>query len=518
MSETSNKGTLLWCSFLTLIAAGMGFGVRTGVLAEWSADFGFTGLELGTITGGGLVGFGVVILLASLITDRIGYRAILLLALVLHVVSALVTFAAAPVFATSGKEATYWCLYIGMFLFAVANGLCEAVINPLTAQLYPKEKTHYLNILHAGWPGGLILGGIIGLCFIGDGSKITELPWEIPMGLFLIPTAWYGWILLKERFPVSDVQKAGLSYGDMFKEFAHPVLLCLLVLHACVGYVELGTDSWITTITTTLTQQGFELFIYTSALMFVLRFFAGPIVHRINPLGLLSLSAAVAALGLWSIASFEGVAMMWLAVTIYGLGKTFFWPTMLGVVGERFPRGGAVTMGAIGGVGMLSAGFLGGPGIGYKQDRFASEDLQEKAPETYTRYVAEKESSFLFFKSVKGLDGSKVAVLEDDGKNLAADIEKIENRGDKLSDVQATDHLNTWWQKAEATKGVDKGPVKNAKIYGGRMALKWTALVPTIMLVGYLLLVFYFKSRGGYTQVELEGGDSGGGDSGGGGS
>ena len=123
--------------------------------------------ELGTITGGGLLGFGIVIMLASLITDHIGYKPILLMAFVLHVLSALITIAATPIFNAAGKDATYWCLYWGMFIFAVANGLCEAVINPLIATVYREKKTHYLNILHAGWPGGLIVGGLLGAAIVG---------------------------------------------------------------------------------------------------------------------------------------------------------------------------------------------------------------------------------------------------------------------------------------------------------------------------------------------------------------
>jgi MFS family permease len=252
-----------------------------------------------------------------------------------------------------------------MFMFAIAWGTCEAIINPLTATLYPEEKTHYLNILHAGWPGGLILGGLIGYFFASSDANLFQVRWEILVGLFLIPTFVYGYMLFGQKFPLSEARAAGVTYMKMLKEFAAPVLLFLLFLHVCVGYVELGTDSWIINIMQSLIGgNAFLLFIYTSALMFVLRFFAGPIVHRINPLGLLFVSAVLATIGLFMLGSVAtGVAII-LAGTIYGVGKTFFWPTMLAVVSERFPRGGALTLGAIGGIGMLSAGLLGGPGIG----------------------------------------------------------------------------------------------------------------------------------------------------------
>lgn len=453
-------------SFMTLIAAGVGFAVRGAILSDWGAQFGFTKSELGTITGGGLVGFGLTIIFFSIFADLLGYRALLLAAFALHVLSAVVTLAATPVFNASGKDAAYWCLFIGMFMFALGNGLCEAAINPLVATLYPKQKTHYLNILHAGWPGGLIVGALFAYLFAGDGAAITKLRWEVAMAFFLVPTLYYGFITLKERFPISEARAAGVPFSETFASVLAPMFLFLLFIHALVGYVELGTDSWITNIMKNVIQgNALLLFVYTSGLMFVLRFFAGPIVHRINPLGLLLLSAVLGAIGLYWLGAATTGFMIVLAATVYGIGKTFLWPTMLGVVGERFPKGGALAMGLMGGVGMLSAGLLGGPGIGYKQDANASRYLQDKNPAAYAEVKADAPNSFLFFPAVTGLNGSKVEALP------------------KESPYQ--------------------DDVKAAGIYGGRRALQLTAYVPAAMAVCYLLLVIYFLTRGGYKTVHL---------------
>ena len=462
---SDNRQKLLLASFFTLIAAGAGFAVRAGILGDWSEQFGFTQTELGTITGGGLTGFGVVIILSSFFVDKVGYKPILVVAFVLHVLSAIVTVSATPIFDAAGKDSTYWCLFIGMFMFAIANGLCEAVINPLITTLYSDKKTHYLNILHAGWPAGLIVGAILAYLFVGDAAAVTHLRWEIPMLFFLIPTLIYGLMVIKERFPISEARAAGVTFVEMLKEFAAPVLLMLLVLHAMVGYVELGTDSWITNIMNNVIEgKAMLLFLYTSTIMFVLRFFAGPIVERINPLGLLFVSAILGCIGLLSLGTVEtGVAILG-AATIYGVGKTFFWPTMLGVVGERYPKGGALTLGAIGGVGMLSAGLLGGPGIGYTQDRFASEQLQADNAPVYEQVKADQPNRFLFFKRITGLDGAKVAAIQPDSPDFEV--------------------------------------VQNARTEGGRMALKVTAAVPAAMAVGYLILLIYFRLKGGY-QVEV---------------
>jgi MFS family permease len=192
----NNNRPLFFASFMTLIAAGLGFALRGAILADWESQFGFTKQVLGTITGGGLVGGGITIILFSTVTDRLGYKAILMLAFLLHVLSAVVTLAATPIYAAFGQTATYNCLYWGMFMFSFANGLCETAINPLVATLYPRQKTHYLNILHAGWPGGLVLGGVLAYCFCGANSAIQQVRWEILMALFLVPTAIYGSIIL----------------------------------------------------------------------------------------------------------------------------------------------------------------------------------------------------------------------------------------------------------------------------------------------------------------------------------
>jgi len=492
-------------SFLTIFAAGVGFGVRGVILGDWAVQFGFTKTDLGTITGGGLTGFGIVIILSSLILDKVGYKSILLLAFVLHILSAVVTLSATPIFASAGRDATFQCLFWGMFLFAVGNGLCEAAVNPLVATLYPKQKTHYLNILHASWPAGLMAGSLFAYFFAGENAKLQHLRWEISMAMFLIPVLIYGLLILPRKLPQSEASAAGVSIGDMLAQFASPILLLLLLIHAMVGYVELGTDSWIQNIMDNVVQENaILLFIFTSALMFVLRFFAGPIVERINPLGLLAVSGVLGFVGLMLLSQANTVGAAFLAGGVYALGKTFLWPTMLGVAGERFPRGGAIVMGMMGGIGMLSAGEIGSPMIGYKQDYYASQKLKETSPEAFDRYVSPEKNKKFFFPEIAGLDGSKVAVLKDDGKQLEKDVNLIREK--QRTDAGATSiaKLNDWWQtQAKPKAAVDKDPVLGATIHGGREALRVTSFVPLVMAGLYLLLVLYFRATGGYKQLHV---------------
>jgi len=474
-----NAHRLLWAGFMAILAAGVGFGVRGGILDDWSAQFGFTQQQSGEITGFGLVGFGLIILFGALLADIVGYGKLMIAAFLCHFIGAALCLGASPAYGEAHNQAAaYNLLKWGQILFSIGNGLAEAVVNPLVATCFPRNRTHYLNILHAGWPAGLVLGSLANYFFDAKSGIAGHTSWEVQWALFLVPVVLYGVMCLGQNFPKSEASTKGVGIGSMLSEFAAPLLLFLLFVHALVGYVELGTDSWIGQITGAIMASpanGILLFVYTSALMFALRFVAGPIVHRISPLGLLAVSAVLGCIGLNLLSTANGIAACVVAATVYACGKTFLWPTMLGVVSDRFPKGGAITIGAIGGVGMLSAGLLGGPGIGYKQDRFAAEHLESKSKATYDLYKAEKPSQFLFFKPITGLDGSKKAAV-------------LDGEAAKLTPEQIA----------------AKPLLAEANLVGGRMALKWTSAVPALMALCYVLILLYFKSKGGYKAVNID--------------
>ena len=588
-----NEKLLFWASFFTLIAAGIGFSVRGFVLKDWGNQFGFTQAELGGISGGGLIGFGIAIIFFSFFADLFGYGKIMLVAFLLHASSAVLTLSASWVYGQYGKDATMVCLNVGMWLFAFGNGTCEAVINPLTASLFPRNKTHWLNILHAGWPLGLILGAVIGLVF----EQIdTPIRWEIKLGLFLVPVLMYGAMMFNRPFPKSEAQSAGVSVPNMmgtvgllgfavaavFLGFALPKLLgdlgvkdvptwvgfvaagviwvaytvyskfapgslliaFIYILHALVGYVELGTDSWITNIGERVLENktmALIAFVWTNGLMFTLRFFAGPIVHKINPIGLLLVSAVLGALGLYLLGQpYTNTMLLWMAaVTIYALGKTYYWPTLLGVISERFPKGGALALGISGGVGMLSAGLFGGPGIGYKQDFATVDALQKKAPETYERYASRDDKGELkrdgfpvvsdyapdYMPKVAGLDNAKLKVFDDFAAYRAAEaagktppfqttlhsdldtLAKEKAAGKPVAEKlekELTERKKWWDEKGRPNFELDQEPLKEARNTGARTALFWTAAVPAALAVGFLLLLGYFAATGGYKQIHLD--------------
>jgi Major Facilitator Superfamily len=533
-SPSLSHKILFWASFFTLIAAGMGFSIRGEILGAWGSEFGFTQTELGEIQGWGLAGFGVTIIIGSIFTDLIGYGLVMVFAFLFHALSVGLTLAAPFAYQKYGKEGAYWCLLCGQACFSLANGTCEAVINPLTATLFPNNKTHWLNILHAGWPGGLVLGALVSL---GLNQVEGGVGWQIKWAILGAPVLLYGVLMVGRRFPQSEARESGVPFTTMIVTIFSPILLFLFLIHMMIGYVELGTDGWIINITNTVladSNMALIAFIWTNVLMFTLRFFAGPIVHKISPLGLLFCSAVIGALGLYLLGQpFTDSKWPWLAaVTVYGIGKTFYWPTMLGVISERFPKGGALALGLSGGLGMISAGLFGSPGIGYKQDYFAVEKITQLSPATYERYVARNEAGDPEPKGfpivtkiapdkvppVAGLDNSKIKVMEDHGAvtagkmpktTLDSDLEAIAKARESGGKVEPTlektlTGLKKWWEElGKPNYETDKPKVEESKLFGGKQALLYTAAVPATMAVCYLLLVLFFKLTGGYKQKHI---------------
>ncbi len=526
-----NASRLLWAGFMAILAAGVGFALRNGILDNWGKEFNFTATQLGAIGGAGFSGFCFGIIIGGVIVDKIGYGKLVALALLGHIISAFVTFGA------STPDNAYNFLFWGMFIFAYANGTLEAVANPLVATIFPQNRTHYLNILHASWPAGLILGTVAG--WVLDDK--LELHWKYQLALYLVPTALYAIMFFGQKFPKSEAASKGSSFVEMFKpvgilgslvacyllafffgdilksvpawfpgaetitsnaasigyliggalwiaaslltrgSIGSVILFVLFVTHALVGAVELGTDGWISNITGNLfsSEQGKFLFIWTSVIMFSLRFCAHWIENtlKLSPIGLLLICAIIACIGLNLTSMIQtstatSFALALVALGIYSIGKTFFWPTMLAVVGDRYPQSGAVAMSIMGGIGMLSAGLIGGPGLGYCKDRFAGAELQRVSPELFQTYKAEKPSRFLNLPATEtfGLNGKMLGEARD----------AKDNRTPEQTTVIAADQT------------------------GDRHTLKADSLIPATMAMIYLLLLLYFKSIGGYKPLKVE--------------
>jgi MFS family permease len=105
-------------------------------------------------------------------------------------------------------------------------------------------------------------------------------------------------------------------------------------------------------------MSGILILVYGSALMFVLRYFAGPIAHKISPIGMMWASVTLAAIGLFLLSNVSSATGAYVAATVFYVGVCFMWPTMLGITSERFPQGGAFTMGLMGFAGQFALGLV----------------------------------------------------------------------------------------------------------------------------------------------------------------
>ena len=491
-SEAQKRWLFIGC-FIALAATSFGFVVRTVLMVEWGLEFNLTEVQKGEIFGVGLWPFAISIILFSLVIDKIGYGKAMAFAFACHASSVVLT-----IFATG-----YWSLYIATFIAALGAGTVEAAINPAVATMYPKDKTKWFIMLHGGWPAGLVLGGMLA---IGMGA----LAWEWKVALILIPTLTYGAMLFKHPFPVNERVASGVSYNAMLKQagglgalivlylifseigrvfdveplittglavavaaafglyvksLGRPIFVILLLIMIPLATTELGTDAWITPLMETemaaLNMHPGWVLIYTSAIMLVLRLFAAPIVHKLSPLGLLMASSAVAAVGLVALSSTTGM-MIFVAATLYALGKTFLWPTMLGVVAEQYPEGGALTLNATGGVGMLAVGVVGAVFLGLIQDQSIETQLADENPAIHAQVVSTKNSVFGEYDAVDPALRANVS----DEENVIIDqtVEK-------------------------ATQG----------------ALTTVAIFPVLMFFSYLGLMLFYRSKGGYKPKELAG-------------
>ena len=453
---------LFWGCFVALITTAFAFITRAFLVNTpdlWPAAFGLDAVQGQELFGAGIWPFAISIILFSLIIDRVGYKTAMIFSFVCYAAYAglafmahgIVTGAEGEALAGAQKQA-YNFLYAGSIILGLGNGTVEAFINPVVATMFHKEKTKWLNILHAGWPGGLVLGGLLTIWL---GNKAAE-DWRILIYLIAIPAVVFLVMLIKANFPVNERVAAGTSYKEMLAEFGaigaliasalifgqlgqvfglsntavlalialatigygiycksigRPILIFLCIIMMPLATTELGTDGAITGIMEEpMTAAGYHplwVLIYTSAIMAILRFFfAGPIVQKLTPIGLLILSAALAIAGLFFLSTAKGLAIIFVFATLYGFGKTFFWPTMLGIVSEQCPKGGALTLNAIAGIGMLTVGIVGGPLIGKMQ-----EDVVAKKMDADTYASISVESSYLLGKYT-AVDAAKVGALE----------------------------------------------------------------------------------------------------------
>ena len=505
-SSSSNNMKIFWACFVALVATSFVFGVRSELVAgAIGTEFGLSEGDKGRILGVGLWPFALSIIGFSLIIDRIGYKATALFAIVCHILSLVLTL-----LATKDNNLLYW----GTFVVALANGAVEAFINPVIATIFNKNKAKWLNILHAGWPLGIALGVIFSK-LLGEGVE-----WQVKFGICFVPVVVYAALVILNRFPVNERVAAGVSYADMLKQvgaigffiigilvsmgivqvaamstdwavtptrnftiglivgtlaailgglytrsLGNPLFLVVLVTMPFLATTELGTDTWMPGLLQVDFGTGAAwVLAYSAIIMTILRCYAGPIVHKFSPIGLLVISAIVAIVGLlfFSFATGKGVLLVLLAATVYAFGKTFLWSTTLGMVAEQFPKGGALTLNGVSGVGVLGMGLVGSVLMGQIQDKKIDADLRSEHPAIHQGIAAAPEPTL--FGHTPKIDSEKVESLSKTDEQTLIEIQNRHKKG------------------------------TFARI----------ALLPTFMLLCYLGIFFYFKGKGGYKPVKLD--------------
>jgi fucose permease len=353
----AHKAQLFWLSVLALVTAGIGSALRTNIAHDLQINL-FDPIDklqsasmVGNALGLPFLGFAMVIAVGSPLLDYIGMGRLLMLSSFCFLAgTSIVVFSRQ----LEGVLSLYHTVCAGMFITGLGWGLVETVINPLAATLYPEDKTSRLNILHAWWPGGLIMGGLIGLALSGQ-----QVRWEWQLAVVMVPALVFGIMAITEKFPPTERVAAGVSAKSMWSQAVQPLFIVFFLCMFLTAASELAPGSWVDlALTLTVGMKGIWLLVYVSGLMFVMRHFAGPLAHRLSPVGLLWLSCMLASLGLILLSYANSKVTGLLAATVWGIGVCYMWPTMLGSASERFPRGGALLIGLMGTGGTLSVFFV----------------------------------------------------------------------------------------------------------------------------------------------------------------
>ncbi len=350
-----NVRRLFVASCLSLLTTSMVFAIRGDIEADLSAAFHLTKEQMGLIWGPAFWGFTLAIFVSGLVVDAVGMRALHVLSSLGYIGGILLVLVAprpdGPVSSIFGSTGTL-LLYVAFLVMGLSQGLVEGVINPLVATIFKENKTHKLNVLHAWWPGGMIVGGLTALLLTQLGAS-----WHVKLASILVPAAVYLVMVLGQEYPKTERVQSNVPAGEMFKEAAKPMFLLLFACMWLTAASELGPDQWFPSIMKQLTGlEGVLFLVYTAGLMFVLRFFFGGVAHRFSPFGVLAACSVLCAVGLYWLGGLQpgtSPLVAFVAATLFGVGKTYYWPTMLGVTSELFPKGGALLLALMGGAGML---------------------------------------------------------------------------------------------------------------------------------------------------------------------
>ena len=345
-----NPSRLFTASCVALTVTSMTFAIRAGMLGPLGKEFNLSEEELAWIAGMAFFGFPVATTIGGFFVDQVGMKRLMWVAFGAHLLGLILTIFAGG----------FWTLFISTFFVGFANGMVEAVCNPLVASMYPKNKTVMLNRFHVWFPGGIVIGALIATAiktqFVDtSGNLIPEkiaLMRQLQVGTILIPTLFYGRLFWGQVFPPTERVTTGVSTAEMFKAVTVPLFLFMAVCMFFTANTELSTNQWMDKLLGSAGANALLILALVNGLMALGRFFGGPLIHRLNPSGILLGSAIFSVIGVYMLHTMEGPSL-YAAAVVFALGVCFFWPTMLGFVSENIPKSGALGLSLMGGVGML---------------------------------------------------------------------------------------------------------------------------------------------------------------------
>ena len=358
-----NKQRLFLASCIALIATAMSFAIRGDIMGDFETIFHLNKTDVGWIAGAAFWGFGLSIFIGGPLCDLLGMGTIMRLAALGHIGGTLLT-----IFAPN-----FQILFLATVIIGIANGLVEAAVNPLITTIFDKDKTAKLTALHAWFPGGIVIGGVLAFGFTQMG-----LGWQAKMLLLLVPSVVYTFLFMGQTFPPTERAAAGVPFGDMFTELVRPLFLVIWVSMCLTAATELGPGQWYANVFNEVmnssARAGILVLVWVNGIMYLMRQFFGGVSHRVSPIALIAMGAISAAAGLYLFSRADTPTAAFAAAALLAIGTAFWWPTMLGITSERFPRAGALGLAVIGGTGSFATA-IAGPVMGRLNDVYGPREM-----------------------------------------------------------------------------------------------------------------------------------------------
>ena len=371
MDYTISKKTLFNASCIALIVTAMTFAIRAGILVELGNDFNLNNTQLGWINSMAFWGFPVATIFGGLLYNYFGPKKLLVFAFIAHLFGLILTIYA------SG----FTLLLLSSFLIGFANGSVEAACNPLIADMYTSNRTTMLNKFHVWFPGGIVIGALA-----TNFMSALGLGWQLKIAIMIIPTLIYGFMFFKAIFPKSE--NIDTDTSNNIKSLFSLLFIFIAVCMTLTATTELGTQQWLQPLLEKSGANPMLILAMTTGIMAVGRYFAGPIVHKLNPIGVLFMSAIVSTVAIYFMSIADGTALYGAAI-LFAFGVCYFWPTMIGFVAEYIPKTGALGMSLVGGMGMFATGIW-NPIIGSWIDTNTKNALESGLSQDLAEVVAGK--------------------------------------------------------------------------------------------------------------------------------